>query len=43
MHVGVYHYEARDAVSAALTEIVGGKDPATALAEAQKTVEFAMG
>ncbi|MBF0696289.1 ABC transporter substrate-binding protein [Actinomyces bowdenii] len=42
VHVGVYHYEARDAVSSALTEIVGGKDPATAMAEAQETVEFAM-
>lgn len=38
---GVYYYEGRDAVSAALTQIVGGTDPASALAAAQESVEFA--
>lgn len=42
-NTGVYYYEARDAVSAAITQILGGADPATALGEAQATVEFAMG
>lgn len=41
-NTGVYYYEARDAVSAALTKIVNGEDPATALEEAQSSVEFAM-
>jgi len=41
-NTGVYYYEARDAVSAALTKIIGGTDVDTALAEAQSTVEFAM-
>ena len=41
-NTGVYYYEARDAVSAALTEIVNGADPATAFQKAQETVEFAM-
>lgn len=41
-NTGVYYYEARDAVSAALTEIVNGADPATAFQKAQDTVEFAM-
>lgn len=41
-NTGVYYYEGRDAVSAALTKVIGGTDPASALAEAQKTVEFAM-
>lgn len=41
-NTGAYYYEGRDAVSAAITKIAGGADPATALAEAQKTVEFAM-
>jgi lactose/L-arabinose transport system substrate-binding protein len=41
-NTGVYYYEARDAVSAALTEIVNGADPATAFQKAQGTVEFAM-
>lgn len=41
-NTGAYYYEGRDAVSAAITKILGGADPATALAEAQQTVEFAM-
>ena len=41
MSTGVYYYEGRDAVSAALTQIVGGTDPASALAAAQESVEFA--
>jgi lactose/L-arabinose transport system substrate-binding protein len=42
-NTGAYYYEARDAVSAAITKIIGGADPDEALAEAQSTVEFAMG
>lgn len=41
-NTGVYYYEGRDAVSAALTKIINGQDPKAALAEAQATVEFAM-
>ena len=41
-NTGVYYYEGRDAVSAAITKILNGTDPNTALDEAQKTVEFAM-
>ncbi|MBK7819616.1 MAG: extracellular solute-binding protein [Tessaracoccus sp.] len=41
-NTGAYYYEARDAVSAALTKVISGTDMATALAEAQSTVEFAM-
>jgi len=41
-NTGVFYYEARDAVGKALTEIIGGTDPATALQEAQDTVEFDM-
>lgn len=41
-NTGAYYYEGRDAVSAAITQILGGADPATALAEAQANVEFAM-
>lgn len=41
-HTGVYYYEGRDAVSAALTKVIGGADVDSALAEAQQTVEFAM-
>lgn len=41
-NTGAYYYEGRDAVSAAITKILGGADPATALAEAQANVEFAM-
>jgi lactose/L-arabinose transport system substrate-binding protein len=40
-NTGVYYYEARDAVSAAITQIIGGKDMASALADAQAAVEFA--
>ena len=42
-NTGVYYYEARDAVNAAVTKILDGTDSATALQEAQSTVEFAMG
>lgn len=42
-NTGAYYYEARDAVSAAITQIIGGADMATALAEAQAAVEFAQG
>lgn len=41
-NTGVYYYEARDAVSAAITQIIGGTDASTALSDAQSTVEFAM-
>lgn len=41
-NTGAYYYEGRDAVSAAITKILNGTDPAAALADAQKTVEFAM-
>jgi lactose/L-arabinose transport system substrate-binding protein len=41
-NTGAYYYEGRDAVSAAITKILNGTDPAAALAEAQQTVEFAM-
>jgi len=37
-----YYYEARDAVSAAITQILGGADENASLQEAQQTVEFAM-
>ena len=39
---GPYYYEAQDAIGPAITKILGGTDKATAIAEAQKTVEFAM-
>jgi lactose/L-arabinose transport system substrate-binding protein len=41
-NTGAYYYEARDSVGVAITQIMGGTDPATALDEAQSTVEFAM-
>lgn len=41
-NTGAYYYEGRDAVSAAITKILNGTDPAAALEEAQKNVEFAM-
>ncbi|MWV47803.1 carbohydrate ABC transporter substrate-binding protein [Rathayibacter sp. VKM Ac-2803] len=41
-NTGAYYYEGRDAVSAAITQIIGGADPATALEDAQANVEFAM-
>ncbi|RQP11789.1 MAG: extracellular solute-binding protein [Microbacteriaceae bacterium] len=42
-NTGVYYYEGRDAVSAAITKIIGGADLKSSLEEAQATVEFAMG
>ena len=42
-NTGAYYYEGRDAVSAAVTKIMSGTDPNTALEEAQANVEFAMG
>ncbi|KJL42812.1 MULTISPECIES: ABC transporter substrate-binding protein [Microbacterium] len=41
-NTGAYYYEARDAVSTAMTQIMGGTDMTTALEEAQANVEFAM-
>ncbi|WP_296665637.1 extracellular solute-binding protein [Demequina sp.] len=41
-NTGVYYYEARDAVSAAITKIINGDDAQSALSEAQANVEFAM-
>ena len=41
-NTGAYYYEARDAVSAAITKIIQGTDSQSALQEAQQTVEFAM-
>ena len=41
-NTGAYYYEGRDAVSTAITQIMGGADPAAALAEAQANIEFAM-
>lgn len=40
---GVYNYEARDAIGAAITKIVAGADATTAIADAQKELEFQMG
>ncbi len=42
-NTGAYYYEGRDAVSAAITQIIGGAEPTSALDEAQANVEFAMG
>ena len=42
-NTGVYYYEGRDAVSTAITKVIGGEDIDAALDEAQKNVEFAMG
>jgi lactose/L-arabinose transport system substrate-binding protein len=42
VNTGAYYYEGRDAVSAAVTQVLNGADVDTALAEAQATVEFAM-
>jgi len=42
-NTGVYYYEGRDSVSAAITKILGGADLKSSLEEAQATVEFAMG
>ncbi|HEX5858823.1 MAG TPA: extracellular solute-binding protein [Microbacterium sp.] len=41
-NTGAYYYEGRDAVSAAVTQIMNGTDRETALAEAQSNVEFGM-
>lgn len=41
-NTGAYYYEGRDAVSAAITQIIGGADLKTALGEAQANVEFGM-
>lgn len=41
--IGLYHYEARDALQVALTEIAGGADIQQSLDKAQQDVEFAMG
>lgn len=41
-NTGVYYYEGRDAVSAAMTKILGGTGIDEALDEAQANVEFAM-
>ncbi|MDP3950890.1 ABC transporter substrate-binding protein [Microbacterium sp.] len=41
-NTGAYYYEGRDAVSAAITQIMNGADRDTALAEAQANVEFGM-
>lgn len=41
-NTGVYYYEGRDAVSAAVTKVINGGDTDKALAEAQSAVEFAM-
>ena len=43
INTGVYYYEGRDAISAAVTQIVGGADPAEALKSAEETTKFAMG
>ena len=42
-NTGAYYYEGRDAVSTAITNVIGGADVDAALEEAQKNVEFAMG
>jgi lactose/L-arabinose transport system substrate-binding protein len=42
-NTGAYYYEGRDAVSTAITNVMGGADVDSALEEAQKNVEFAMG
>jgi lactose/L-arabinose transport system substrate-binding protein len=42
-NTGAYYYEGRDAVSTAITNVMGGADVDSALEEAQKNVEFARG
>ncbi len=42
-NTGVYYYEARDAVKAALVNIVAGADATTELKNAEDTVKFQMG
>lgn len=41
-NTGAYYYEARDSVSAAMQEIIGGADMKASLQKAQEDVEFAM-
>ena len=41
-NTGAYYYEGRDSISAAMTQVIGGADITTALADAQSAVEFAM-
>jgi lactose/L-arabinose transport system substrate-binding protein len=41
-NTGVYYYEALDAISTALTNVINGSDIDSELATAQQTVEFAM-
>lgn len=42
VNTGVFYYEGRDAVSAALTQVINGTDPAEALQGAEDTTKFAM-
>lgn len=42
VNFGIYNYEARDAVSTAITQIMSGKNIDSALEEAQTTLEFQM-
>ncbi|MCL2323115.1 MAG: extracellular solute-binding protein [Oscillospiraceae bacterium] len=42
-YTGVYYYEARDAVSVAISQIMGGIDVTKALQDAESTVKFKMG
>lgn len=43
VNTGVYYYEAREAVSAAITQVINGADPVASLKEAEDTTTFAMG
>lgn len=42
-NTGVYYYEARDAVTTAITNVIGGANLKSELKSAQDTVKFAMG
>ena len=42
-NTGVYYYEARDAAAVAITNIVAGADVDAEIANAEQTVNFAMG
>lgn len=42
-NTGIYYYEARDAVTTAITNVIGGADLKAELKSAQDTVNFAMG
>jgi lactose/L-arabinose transport system substrate-binding protein len=42
VNYGVYNYEARDAVGAAITKIINGQDVDKALQKAEETVKFLM-